>query len=126
VDIDRQIAYWRDGSDEDMDVAVMILEKGRIRHALFFIHLALERILKAHVVKTTRQIPPKIHDLLRLADQSGLSLTPQEREWLGRIQQYCLAGRYPEFTTRLPARAEADAEMEKAREVLTWLKNQLH
>ncbi len=49
IDIEKQIAYWRDGSIEDWQVAQELISNGRIRHGLFFAHLSLEKLLKAHV-----------------------------------------------------------------------------
>ena len=49
VNIGKQIAYWRESAEEDWLVAGDLLEKKRIRHVLFFGHLTLEKILKAHV-----------------------------------------------------------------------------
>ncbi len=66
VDVDKHIGYWKGGAEEDIAAAGSLLETGHPRHALFFAHLAVEKMLKAHVTKATGDIPPKIHDLLRL------------------------------------------------------------
>ena len=62
MNIAKQIEHWRTGSDEDWEVAVLLLEKEKIPQGLFFLHLAMEKILKAHVWRTTQDHPPKIHD----------------------------------------------------------------
>ena len=49
IDIAKQIAYWRVGAEEDWVVAQKLVADESIRHGLFFAHLALEKILKAHV-----------------------------------------------------------------------------
>jgi len=36
VDVERQIEYWRQGSAEDWEVAVKLVEDGKGRHGLFF------------------------------------------------------------------------------------------
>jgi len=43
-------------------------EKNRIRHGLFLANLALEKALKALVCKATRDLAPRIHNLVRLAE----------------------------------------------------------
>ena len=48
IDAEKQIVYWRKGAEEDIAVARELLEKKRIRHGLFFVHLSLEKMLKAH------------------------------------------------------------------------------
>jgi HEPN domain-containing protein len=68
VDIVQQIAHWRDGAREEWQVATELLEKGRIRHALFFTHRALEKALKAHVCRHTGDLAPRTHNLARLLE----------------------------------------------------------
>ncbi len=72
VDVAKQIDYWRTGGDEDFAAAESLVEEGHLRHGLFFAHLAVEKILKAHVTRQTREVPPRIHNLVRLAEMAGL------------------------------------------------------
>ena len=76
MDVQKQLDYWRTGAQEDMEAAGILSEKERFRHALFFAHLALEKSLKAHVVVHTKRIPPRIHNLMKLAEIADLSLPP--------------------------------------------------
>ena len=39
-DVDRQVANWRQGADEDWHVGAKLVEDGSSRHGLFFAHLA--------------------------------------------------------------------------------------
>jgi len=54
MDVQKQIEYWRYGSADDMEAATVLLEKNKFRQALFFAHLAVEKMLKAHVARETR------------------------------------------------------------------------
>jgi len=54
VNIDKQVAYWRNGAVEDWEVAAHLLERGNVRHGLFFVHLAVEKALKALVCRNTQ------------------------------------------------------------------------
>jgi len=81
MNIEKQIEYWKESSDEDFAAAQSLLEKGHFRHSLFFAHLALEKMLKAHVTKRIKDIPPRIHNLVRLAEIANLNLD-QEQEQL--------------------------------------------
>jgi HEPN domain-containing protein len=125
VNAAKHVQYWRTGAEEDVAAAGTLLEKGHLRHALFFAHLAVEKMLKAHVVKATGQVPPKIHDLLRLAELAGLSLSTARREFLADIQEHCLEGRYPEKWPPEPSRPEAETAMRETREALKWLSSLL-
>jgi HEPN domain-containing protein len=68
IDIAQQVHFWRDGAQEDLTVVQELLERGRIRHGLFFMHLALEKLLKAHVCRQTHDLAPRLHNLVRLAN----------------------------------------------------------
>ncbi len=74
IDINKQIEHWRSGAFEDWNVANGLVEQGKIRHGLFFAHLALEKTLKAHVCRVKNDIAPPIHNLLRLAERASLVL----------------------------------------------------
>jgi len=51
-----------------------MLATGRYLYVVFFCHLALEKMLKAHVVEVTQSIPARTHDLIYLVKKSELSL----------------------------------------------------
>ncbi len=77
-----------------MDTAYdLIFTNAKPLHGLFFVHLSLEKWLKALVCKTTNDIPPKIHDLLRLAELGDVDLTGEQKNFLGKLNLYNLAGR---------------------------------
>ena len=59
VDITKQITYWQDGAKEEFDVAKQLMVNEKIRHGLFFAHLAIEKLLKAKVCQTTGEIAPE-------------------------------------------------------------------
>ena len=60
VDISKQITYWQDGAKEDFEVAKQLIASEKIRHGLFFAHLALEKVLKAKFCQKTNEIAPRI------------------------------------------------------------------
>ena len=54
IDVEKQVAYWRASAAEDWQVTEELVSLGRTRHSLFFAHLALEKLLKAHVCRAQR------------------------------------------------------------------------
>jgi HEPN domain-containing protein len=120
VDVDQHIAYWRSGGEEDLAAAESLLQQGHARHALFFAHLAVEKLLKAHVCRATRDVAPRTHDLLRLAEIATLPMEARERGFFARFQRYCFLGRYPDRQTT-DAPTEAASAVAEAREVIAWL-----
>ena len=85
VDIIQQVAQWRDGAREECDVATELLERGRVRQALFFTHLALEKVLKAHVCRHTGDLAPRTHNLVWLAEVADLRVSS---DFTGVIRVY--------------------------------------
>lgn len=121
----KQIDYWRTSADEDFAAAQSLLEKGHLRHCLFFAHLAIEKMLKAHVTRRTSDIPPRIHNLVRLAEIAELELDSDKAESLREFGVYQLEGRYPDSEQITLDLQIAKREISKAKEVLEWLKRQL-
>lgn len=125
MDLQRQITYWLESSKEDIEAADALVTNRKFRHALFFAHLSIEKILKAHVTKATADMPPRTHDLLRLTDLAGLKVSESQRIFLARLQRYCLEGRYPDFCSISLSEDEAKNELYEARKICSWLANQL-
>ncbi|MEB2783129.1 HEPN domain-containing protein [Algoriphagus persicinus] len=82
INIEKQLMHWQSGAKEDLEVAELLIEKGRYLHGLFFCHLVLEKILKAHVVKITGQLAPRSHNLIYLSEKSGLPLDEETLDFL--------------------------------------------
>lgn len=101
IDIKKQIAHWRDSALEDQQVADELINTGRYRHGLFFLQLALEKTLKAHICQKTQDLAPKIHNLIRLAEIADLHLTSHQIDILADINIFNIEGRYPD--TIMPA-----------------------
>jgi HEPN domain-containing protein len=125
IDAHKQVIYWRDSSSEDWQVAIELVQNGRLRHGLYFAQLALEKLLKAHVCLATQDLAPRIHSLVRLAEIADLSLTPVQYDVLAEMNAFNIEGRYPDTAMVLPSAEEARSYMQRAQEVVEWLKSQL-
>ena len=79
-----------------MEVARDLVARGRTRHGLFLAHLALEKVLKAHVCRQTRDLAPKIHSLVRLAELALIELANEHLDTLAEMNAFNVEGRYPE------------------------------
>ena len=73
------------------------MDKADYSYALFFGHLAIEKLLKAlHAVKQKDHAPP-IHNLLRLAKLTGISVPEDKVDALIEISAFNIEARYPDF-----------------------------
>ena len=122
MDIGQHIKYWAESSDENSEVAKLLLEHGHLGYCLFTAHLALEKMLKAHVCKVTGEMPPRIHNLIRLAEMAKLELSKGQVDFLTRLGLFQIEGRYPD-TARVALDAQtAEDRLSAAQEMLKWLK----
>lgn len=72
---------WVESADYDLDTAHHMLETGRYLYVVFTCHLALEKMLKAHVTEATQSIPAKTHDLIYLIKKVNLELPTEYLEF---------------------------------------------
>lgn len=124
MDVDKQADHWLSSGGEDFEAARSLLETGHYRHALFFAHLAIEKTLKAHVTRRTCQVPPRIHNLERLADMAGIDISPGRRESLREFGVHQVGGRYPDPSQVQLSLDTAGADLLTAEEILEWLRVQ--
>lgn len=121
MDVQKQINYWRDGSEKALRSIPTLIEGKFWAEALFWMHLAVEKALKAHVSKKTQDIPPYIHNLVRLADISGLALSAKQVELCAELNKYQRLARYPDEAVLEPDDVVAQSLLDKGMELQKWL-----
>lgn len=125
IDINKQIGFWREGATEDWEVASDLVNKNRVRHGLFFAHLALEKALKAHVCIVTQDLAPRLHNLVRLSEIADLSLNSGQLDVLAEMNAFNIEGRYPDTLSPPPNKKQALEYIAKSKKVFQWLIGQL-
>ena len=127
-DIEKTVQYWLEGAEYDLDVAKALYEKKKYPYALFIGHLALEKLLKALVVRTTRKHAPYTHSLPLLAGQIDTGIPQKIMKKLAAFMEFHFEARYPRQQTRFYEKCTkqfADRKMQDIREVYKWLKKKL-
>lgn len=102
------VQAWKDSAVENLETAEDLLKLGKKSDALFFLHLALEKILKGLHQFLKHQPSLHIHDLYRLAIESGLKISEDERKILDEISTFNVAARYDIFKQRLYHKATVE------------------
>lgn len=125
LNVEKQIEYWKNTGLSDFESAEILIDKGRYLHGLFFCHLAVEKLLKAHYVKSTENAAPKTHNLIYLVDKLDLTLSREQSIFLGLLMKYQLEGRYPEHNIVMPSKEECNLHLSKTKELLEWLTQKL-
>ena len=125
VDIEKQLEYWKAGSYDDLETAKILIEKDRFLHGLFFCHLVIEKIIKAHVVKQSNDLAPRSHNLIYSSEKSNLLLNEDDEIFLGILMKYQLQGRYPDYNPIVPDKAIIIDYLNKTEKLLKWLEAKL-
>ena len=127
-DIEKLIHFWTSEADEALKVADHLVEKEDFSYALFFGHLALEKMLKALYVKEQRDHAPPIHNLVRLAKIAGIEIDEQAESDLVIITAFNIESRYPDFKSSFRKKCSKQfttTQMETIRGYFKWLKSRL-
>jgi HEPN domain-containing protein len=85
----EHIEYWMRSSDEDWITALSLFKEGLYVHSLFFAHLDLEKICKTYWIKYNESnIPPKIHNLVRLLKESKQEFNIEDLAFLEKFNDF--------------------------------------
>jgi HEPN domain-containing protein len=125
IDINNIKLYWVTEAEEALTVADHLLEKGDYSYALFFGHLAIEKILKGLYVERKQEHAPPIHNLQRLARLAGLNLDESKRDTLILISSFNIEARYPDINRSFRKRCTEEytrVQMRSIKETFKWLK----
>jgi HEPN domain-containing protein len=96
--------------------------------ALFFGHLAVEKLLKALYAQERNDHAPPTHNLQRLAVACGLPLDEGRTDVLLAITEFNLEARYPDLKRTFRVRCTQDyaqAQMTRIRETSAWPRSRL-
>ncbi|HHD92686.1 MAG TPA: HEPN domain-containing protein [Candidatus Portnoybacteria bacterium] len=96
-DVKKIIKYWQKTAEHDYETMIGLFKIKRYSDSLFFGHIILEKIIKALVVKETKNQAPRLHDLVRLQEIAKLKLSSEEVRFLNRINDFNIRARYPEY-----------------------------
>lgn len=81
-------------SDHDFKTMNHLLKSKDYSWALFVGHLVIEKMLKAYYATKLGGYPPHTHNLLKLAENSGLEISLDRKKQLDTITSFNLSTRY--------------------------------
>jgi len=116
---------WIAMSDYDLETARHMLASGRYLYVVFMCHIALEKMLKAHVTEITQTVPIKTHDLIYLVKKSELNLPQAHLEFIGKINNASIPTRYPDDLGRMIGQYPEPVVrgyLKQTEEALLWLR----
>jgi HEPN domain-containing protein len=122
---EEHINYWLESAEHDLETSDTLFEAGKYDWSLFIGHLVLEKLLKAVFVKNNgNKIPPKLHNLVRLAELSFIELNEDKKVLLDKINDFNLEVWYPEYKNELYktcTKEFAKENLNHIKELYQWL-----
>jgi len=85
---DEKVIFWIKSSDQDYITMQNLWKSEDYSWSLFIGHLVIEKLMKAYYVKYLNQDYPLIHNLLRLAEKTGLELDDEQQQNLATITSF--------------------------------------
>ena len=128
--MNNKTTYWLELCDDDLISAKALLNSKRWLHMGFFCHMVVEKSLKAVIAEKTKEIPPKIHDLPKLADLGAIwiVLSKEQKELFKKLIPLQIEARYPEYKERIAStltQEYCNQLLTETEEFLCWIKQQL-
>ncbi len=118
------IEYWVDTANRDYRTMLNLYESKDYHWSLFIGHLVIEKLLKAIYVNNIDDNPPRIHDLLRLADRAQIHTTEEQKDILDLITTFNINARYPDYNQNFYKKCDYNftrKNIEIIKEMRIWL-----
>jgi HEPN domain-containing protein len=122
--MDEDVAYWKQLALMDLESSRRSLRGDSFLHCIFGCQQALEKLLKAFVVRATGKAPPRVHNLIRLAALANVTLQPEQEQLLSKLSLEYIEMRYPEeleVIAELNDRSAAEDHLRQTEEMILWL-----
>jgi len=120
-DVSRQ---WAERAQYDLDTADAMFKAGRYLYVLFCCQQAVEKMLKSVIVERTSKLPPRIHQLARLAKIADVAVDDRQVDFLRELSAYYIPTRYPEEIADVAPDVKAEKAqgvLSQSRELVQWL-----
>jgi len=121
----KSVANWIESSSYDIKTADHMFETKRYIYVLFMCHLATEKLIKALYEATTKEIPPKTHNLVLLLSKISLDVPEEHLRTIEALNDISILTRYPEDIKALVKAFHQERVgdyLQKTKRVLKWLK----
>ncbi len=88
----------------------------------------MKKLLKAYYVQVKEEFPPFIHNLLRLAEMTNLSVSEEKKVKLVTITAFNIQARYDDYKMSFQKKCTpefANEWFENLKEIRTWIREQI-
>ena len=94
---EEAVSYWVNSANDDWEVAQNLFASKKYNHALFFLQLTLEKLIKAVHISRHDDHPLYVHNLVLLSQKAGLELDSNTQEELKEISSFNVSARYDSY-----------------------------
>jgi HEPN domain-containing protein len=128
--VDKNIKYWIDLSDYDLETAEAMLKSKRYLYVGFMCHQTIEKIFKAYFTRLKNETAPFSHSLSYLAKRGEFyeSFSENQKDFIDQIEPLNIEARYPSHKERL-MRSLTESKcleiIQKTKEIQLWIKAKL-
>ena len=123
------VAYWVQSAQEDWAAYEALRRAKRYAQALFFLHLTLEKLLKAIVVQESGHHAPMTHSLPYLLGKTSLECPDHYIDHFAAFSKFNMASRYPDEKLAFYQSIDKAASLHWHKigsELKKWLENSLN
>jgi HEPN domain-containing protein len=130
--MNKKVEYWLELAEYDITTAEAMQQTGRYLYVGFMCHQTVEKALKAVIARDCMEgeIPPKTHDLSKLAVHAKLidAMSEDQQDFLEILNPLNIESRYPEYKKQLMSmltKDKCEKIIARTGEFLCWIKRQL-
>ena len=127
---EEKISYWMELADYDVVTAEAMYSTKRWLYVGFMCHQVLETTLQAYWCSSQESDPPYVHNLVRLAENSGIleEMTEEQRLFLDMMMPMNIEARYPSYKSALARELNETVcgqIIERTKNLKQWIENKL-
>ena len=124
---EEKVQHWVELADYDIATADDLMIPKRYLYVGFMCHQAVEKLLKAYFMKLKDETPPYTHNLISLAEKTGIfdEMSEQQQLFIDKINTLNIEARYQDYKKKLSKELTSEVTQEiltKTKELLSWIK----
>jgi len=119
---------WTERANYDLETARAMLKSRRFLYVLFCCQQAVEKMLKGVIAKRTEALPPRLHNLIRLAEHAEVEPEKEQTDFMRALSGYYIQTRYPDEIAALSrdlSRQMAQEVLNETEAMVQWLSSMI-
>ncbi len=121
--------YWLTSSNDALDTSRQLFNNKKYNHSMFFLHLSIEKMIKALYVNRNKKEAPFGHNLQILISKIQELNTPKTTlKILTMITTFNISARYDDYKSnfyKICTKNFAQKYLNKSEKIIKWLKSQM-